>query len=86
MPDGGSISISVGKKGDLAKISVKDTGVGIPEEILPKLFLPLFTTRSKGVGLGLSVCKRMVDAMGGEIAISTRLGEGTEAVIEIPVR
>lgn len=86
MPDGGSISISVSKKGDLAKISVKDTGVGIPEEMLPKLFLPLFTTRSKGVGLGLSVCKRMVDAMGGKIAINSRVGEGTEAVIEIPVR
>lgn len=86
MPEGGSISISVSKKDDLVKISVKDTGVGIPEEILPKLFLPLFTTRSKGVGLGLSVCKRMVDAMEGNISINSRVGEGTEAIIEIPMR
>lgn len=88
MPEGGRISIYISARqgGDFARISVKDTGVGIPEEILPKLFLPLFTTRSKGVGLGLSVCKRMVDAMGGNIVINSRVGEGTEAIIEIPMR
>jgi PAS domain S-box-containing protein len=86
MPEGGQISIFVRQSGDFVRISVKDNGMGIPEEILPGLFLPLFTTRSNGVGLGLPICKRMVDAMGGNIAINSRLGEGTEAVIEIPVR
>jgi PAS domain S-box-containing protein len=86
MPGGGQMSISVRQSGDFVRISVKDNGAGIPEEILPRLFLPLFTTRSNGVGLGLLICKRMVDAMGGNIAINSRLGEGTEAVIEIPVR
>jgi PAS domain S-box-containing protein len=86
MPEGGQMSISIRQSGDSVRISVKDSGAGIPEEVLPRLFLPLFTTRSNGVGLGLSVCKRMVDAMGGNIAVNSRLGEGTEAVIEIPVR
>lgn len=86
MPEGGHISISVHQSGDFVRVSVKDNGAGIPEEILPRLFLPLFTTRSNGVGLGLPVCKRMVDAMGGNIAINSRVGVGTEAVIEIPVR
>ncbi len=85
MPQGGRIFISVHREGNLARLSVKDTGIGIPEEILSKLFLPLFTTRSKGVGLGLSVCKRMVDTMKGNIAINSKLGEGTEVIVEIPM-
>lgn len=85
MPEGGHIFISVHRVGNLARISVKDTGVGIPEEILPKLFLPLFTTRSKGVGLGLSVCKRMIDTMKGNIAVNSKVGEGTEVIVEIPM-
>jgi PAS domain S-box-containing protein len=85
MPQGGRIFISVRRVGNLARLSVKDTGVGIPEEILPKLFQPLFTTRSKGVGLGLSVCKRMIDTMKGNIAINSKVGEGTEVIVEIPM-
>lgn len=85
MPEGGRIFVSVRRAGNLAILSVKDTGVGIPEEVLPKLFLPLFTTRSKGVGLGLSVCKRMIDTMKGNIAINSKVGEGTEVIVEIPM-
>jgi signal transduction histidine kinase len=84
MLEGGLIEISVIHTKDRIKILIKDTGIGIPDENMPQIFKPLFTTRSKGVGLGLSVCKRMMDAMGGNISIKSEVGKGTEASVEIP--
>ncbi|MEX2723467.1 MAG: ATP-binding protein, partial [Candidatus Freyarchaeota archaeon] len=59
-------------------------GEGIPEENLPKLFQPLFTTKSKGQGLGLSVCKRLVEAHGGDITVKSKVGKGSTFTIKIP--
>ena len=54
------------------QITVEDTGIGIPEEIKPKVFMPLFTTKSKGQGFGLAVCKRVIEAQGGTISFEAR--------------
>ncbi len=61
MPKGGKLTIKFQKNMNEALISVLDTGVGIPEKDKPQLFTPLFTTKSRGQGLGLTVCKRIVE-------------------------
>jgi two-component system sensor histidine kinase HydH len=79
MPNGGKLTIKVLSNKDRTIISVKDTGVGIPEEAKPNLFKPLFTTKSKGQGLGLAVVKRLTEALGGTE------GKGTKFIIELPL-
>ena len=58
------------------RISVEDTGVGIPEEVKPKLFTPMVTTKAKGQGLGLAVAKRLIEAQGGTITFESQEGKG----------
>jgi len=84
MPDGGQLTIKASKTEDTTLISVEDTGVGIPEENLPKLFQPLFTTKAKGQGFGLAVCKRLVEAHEFNITVKSHLGKGSTFTIEIP--
>jgi signal transduction histidine kinase len=65
-------------------IKVIDTGIGIREEIIGKIFEPLFTTRQVGTGLGLSSCKSIVDQHGGAISASSKVGKGTTFTIRMP--
>jgi signal transduction histidine kinase len=68
-------------------IQIKDTGVGIPQENLPKLFEPFFTTKKrKGVGLGLSVAYGIIQDHGGSIGVQSALGEGSTFIIKLPLR
>lgn len=78
MPNGGLIRIKTGIEGDYVYISVTDNGVGIKKEILDKIFEPFFTTKEKGegTGLGLSLCKRLVEANKGKIEVESKEGEG----------
>jgi PAS domain S-box-containing protein len=85
MPDGGKLTIQTHKEKVYAVISVKDTGVGIPEEVKSNLFTPLFTTKSKGQGLGLAVVKRFIDAMNGTICFESQVGKGTTFTITLPL-
>ena len=62
MPNGGQLTISIQSTDDHVIISVKDTGVGIPEKSVSKIFEPFFTTKAQGQGLGLSICKKFVEA------------------------
>jgi PAS domain S-box-containing protein len=86
MPRGGILKISACRDaGDLV-LTVDDTGVGIPEENLSKLFTPLFTTRSKGQGFGLPVIKRMTNALGGTVSVESEVGKGTKFTIRLPLQ
>ena len=86
MPKGGKLSVDANiKAGDLF-LSVEDTGVGVPEEARSKLFTPLFTTKSKGQGFGLSVVKRMTEALGGTVTFESEVGEGTKFIVRLPHR
>jgi PAS domain S-box-containing protein len=81
MANGGMLSVSseqssVGS-GQWVRISVKDTGNGISAENLPKLFEPLFTTKVTGIGLGLAVSKKLVEANAGRIAVQSEAGQGS---------
>jgi signal transduction histidine kinase len=67
-----------------AAIAVADRGLGIPEADLPSVFEPYFTTKRTGTGLGLAIVKNIVDALGGTIAVTSVVGEGTLVRIEIP--
>ncbi|MEW5692950.1 MAG: ATP-binding protein [Candidatus Hydrogenedentota bacterium] len=70
---------------DRLEISVRDTGEGFEEATKERIFEPFFTTKKSGTGLGLYVCKKIIDAMGGEIKIISEKGKGTEVNIVIPV-
>ena len=84
MPRGGKLTVRVSKSGETILISVRDTGRGIPDEILPKLFNPLFTTKTRGQGLGLATCKRLVEAHGGTITVESQVGKGTTFTVNMP--
>jgi PAS domain S-box-containing protein len=85
MPHGGILELKAYKKENKAFITVSDTGSGIPEEIKPKIFTPLFTTKAKGQGLGLAVVKRLVEALSGTITFESQEGKGTKFIIELPL-
>jgi PAS domain S-box-containing protein len=84
MPKGGKLTIHVFKEADDSIITVKDTGVGIPESVQGKLFTPMFTTKSKGQGFGLAVVKRMTEALGGTVIFESQEGKGTAFIIRLP--
>jgi signal transduction histidine kinase len=62
----------------------KDTGEGIKEEDLERVFEPYFTTKKNGIGLGLAITRRIVRAHGGEVILKSESGKGTEVTIKIP--
>jgi PAS domain S-box-containing protein len=86
MPNGGKLTIRASKKEETALISVEDTGAGISDANLSKIFTLLFTTKAKGQGFGLPVCKRMVEAHDGNITVESKVGKGSTFTVEIPLR
>jgi two-component system CheB/CheR fusion protein len=84
MPKGGKLSIHACQDEGKIVITVEDTGVGIPEEVKPKLFTPLFTTKSKGQGFGLAVVKRVTEALGGTVSFESEHGKGTKFIVRLP--
>jgi signal transduction histidine kinase len=67
------------------KVVIKDTGKGIPEEIMDKIFEPFFTTKEKGTGLGLAVSYRIVQDHGGKMLVNSKEGKGTEFILIFPM-
>ena len=65
-------------------VEVSDTGVGIPPEQLPKIFNPFFTTKPEGLGLGLSICSRLIEENRGKIDVVSKKGKGTTFIIALP--
>ena len=86
MPNGGQVTITVSKTDENALISIRDTGGGISSENLKKIFTPLYTTKSKGMGLGLAVTERIVKAHGGTITVDSQVDSGTTFTVKIPCR
>jgi two-component system CheB/CheR fusion protein len=85
MPNGGELAIKAWNSGQGGvQIVVEDTGVGIPDEIKPKMFTPLFTTKPKGQGFGLASCKRVIEAHGGTIGFESQVGKGTTFTVSLP--
>lgn len=93
MPSGGQLTISTGRRwvgagtrsGDVIEITFHDTGEGIQSEALDKIFLPFFTTKTDGSGLGLAAVHRIVDLHGGWIRVDSQEGKGSRFVVCLPV-
>ena len=81
----GKIDIFLDKKGSKVIVGIEDNGIGIPSDILPKIFNPFFTTKQKGIGLGLSITQRIISEHKGTIKVNSKYQEGTKFYIEIPV-
>ncbi len=85
MPKGGKLIIEAYTGNGKATISIEDTGIGIPDELKPKIFQPLFTTRAGGHGFGLPVIKRLVEVQGGTITFESQENKGTKFIIQFPL-
>ncbi len=86
MPKGGKLTIHAFREANNTVLTVKDTGVGIPETVKGKLFTPMFTTKAKGQGFGLAVIKRMTEALGGSVSFESQEGKGTTFFIRLPLK
>jgi signal transduction histidine kinase/putative methionine-R-sulfoxide reductase with GAF domain len=85
MPKGGKLTIKSKKSNDHWEIAFSDTGTGITKSMLEKLWSPLFTTKPKGMGFGLPICKRIVEAHGGKVTVKSAVAKGTTFTISIPI-
>jgi signal transduction histidine kinase len=86
MPSGGTLTVSAGARADgRYSVVVEDTGVGIPAGERERIFEPYFTTKASGLGLGLVLTKKIVDAHGGEIFVDSTPGKGTRLEVALPV-
>ncbi len=84
VPDGGTVEVLVRDETDRVRLEVSDNGRGIPEEQLPRIFEPHFSTRSSGTGLGLAIVRRLVEGWGGAVGADSEPGEGTTVWLTIP--
>jgi two-component system NtrC family sensor kinase len=85
MPNGGTLKISTRSNGSLVEVEVADTGPGISKENMHNLFTPFFTTKSKGLGLGLFIAREIVELHKGRIELSTGENKGSRFVVFLPV-
>ncbi|MGI5915816.1 MAG: ATP-binding protein [Anaerolineae bacterium] len=85
MPEGGTLTVSTRSTEYHVIAEVADTGVGMSEEDLERLFQPFFTTKERGIGLGLSVSHSIIEAHRGKIAVSSEPGRGTRFTVELPL-
>jgi PAS domain S-box-containing protein len=84
MNSAGTLQITLEDSGAEAVVSFRDSGPGIESGVLGKIFSPFFTTRSEGSGLGLALCKKYIEVLGGKIEVTTQLSVGTTFVISLP--
>jgi two-component system sensor histidine kinase HydH len=84
MPEGGNLHVTANASGKNVIITVSDSGQGIRSEDLPRIFEPFFTTKARGTGLGLALCKKIVEEHKGEIRVESVPGKGTSVSIIIP--
>jgi PAS domain S-box-containing protein len=85
MPNGGKLTVKSEKEGDDVAFSFSDTGTGMSKEVLDKMWSPLFTTKARGMGFGLPICKRIVEAHGGKITISSAPNKGSTFTVTLPM-
>jgi len=87
MPDGGTLEVTTRRSGDRVVLSVEDSGVGMGDQVLEKIFIPFFTTKdvNEGTGLGLPVVHGIVTSHGGTIDVESSPGRGTRFRMELPV-
>jgi two-component system sensor histidine kinase HydH len=85
VPDGRRIEVFVANGAGTATVRVRDNGSGIPADKIDRIFNPFFTTKEKGTGLGMAICKKIVEAHEGSIDVVSEAGRGTELVVSLPM-
>lgn len=86
MPNGGRLTIKSAIKDGFIEFSFADTGVGMNKEVLENIWTPFFTTKPRGLGLGLAICKRIVEAHGGRISATSEVGRGSTFTVTLPIK
>ncbi|SIB01431.1 two-component sensor and regulator [Mycobacteroides abscessus subsp. abscessus] len=81
----GSVQAKVECCSKHAVITIQDNGCGMSEETLQRIYEPFYTTKETGTGIGMSVCKKIVEELGGSIDISSRPGVGTAVKVILPI-
>ena len=88
MPEGGTLAIRAveNRQDGTVRLSVRDSGSGMPPEVMARLFQPLFTTKARGIGLGLVVVKNLAEANGGTVEVQSEPEKGTTITVVLPVQ
>lgn len=84
MPEGGTLNIAIDQTDDVVRLEIIDTGRGIAEEEVKKIFEPFYTTKAQGLGLGMPYAKKIIDQHGGSMSLNSRPPEGTTISITLP--
>jgi PAS domain S-box-containing protein len=85
MPEGGTLEIRSRQNGENVEIAFSDTGTGMSSDVMAKIFTPLFTTKAQGMGFGLAICKRIIEAHGGKISVESAHEKGTTFTVTLPI-
>jgi two-component system, NtrC family, sensor histidine kinase HydH len=85
MPQGGELRLKATAQGEKLQITVSDNGVGMSAADLDRVFTPFHTTKRTGLGVGLPLAKRSIERLGGRLTLQSRLGEGTMAIVQLPM-
>jgi two-component system sensor histidine kinase HydH len=85
MTDGGRLSVKTLREGDRLRVEIADTGVGMSREQVAKMFEAFYTTKAKGLGLGMPYAKKVIEEHGGEIGVESSPGAGTLVTVRLPV-
>ena len=83
---GGEIRCRVERAAGVVRLEVEDNGVGIPPDVLPRIFEAFYTTKARGTGLGLAICRRIVEQHGGTLRVFSIVNKGTRVTLELPTR
>ncbi len=91
MDNGGKLTISTAliesaQENPMIEINISDTGCGIPQESMEKIFIPCFTTKSSGSGLGLTITQKLIEAHSGTIKVNSKINEGTTFTLHLPLK
>jgi two-component system sporulation sensor kinase A len=86
MPEGGKLTTMSRQSDGKVEIVVRDSGTGMPQQIIGKIWTPFFTTKAKGMGLGLPICKRIVEAHGGQLSVRSIVGKGSVFTLTLPLK
>jgi signal transduction histidine kinase len=85
MPGRGSLTIDASPGGSAVTLRIGDTGVGMDEEALARVFEPYFSTKTTGTGLGLPIARRNIELNGGAIEVESVKGQGTTVIVRLPI-